>query len=144
LRTAAVERISRGRTEKCGPIKSRGIRDHPEVFKYDLAKTVVIELYIAGGTMARLDEQPVNIANVEPVNEEPRKGDVLGLSGSEVPKTPDPSTEYDPDSIAQRPESTRIGDMLGLAEKSEERTPNASAAGIDTGSRGSGAGGAEE
>jgi len=95
--------------------------------------------------MARLDEQqPVNDANVEPVNDESRKGDVLGLSGSEVPKTPDPSTEYDPDSIAQRPESARIGDMLGLAEKSEEPTPNAPATDVDKASRRSGAGGAEE
>jgi hypothetical protein len=76
--------------------------------------------------MVRLDEQkPVNDENVEPPSEEPRKGDVLGLSGSEVPRTPDPSTEYDPESIAQRPESARIGDMLGLAEKSEELTPKA-------------------
>jgi len=35
-----------------------------------------------------LDEQkPVNDENVEPVSDEPRKGDVLGLSGSDVPKT---------------------------------------------------------
>ena len=52
--------------------------------------------------MARLDERKsVNDENVEPVSEEPRKGDVLGLSGSEVPKTPDPSSEYDPESISQ-------------------------------------------
>jgi hypothetical protein len=71
--------------------------------------------------MARVDERkPVNDENVEAVTEELRKGDVLGLSGSEVPKTPDPSTEYDPESIAQRPESARVGDMLGLAETSEE------------------------
>ena len=71
--------------------------------------------------MARSDEQkPVNAENVEPVSDEARKGDVLGLSGSEVPKTPDPSSDYDPESIAQRPESARVGDMLGLAEKSEE------------------------
>ena len=71
--------------------------------------------------MARSDEQkPVNDENVEPVSDEARKGDVLGLSGSEVPKIPDPSSEYDPESIAQRPESARVGDMLGLAEKSEE------------------------
>jgi hypothetical protein len=92
--------------------------------------------------MARLDEQkPVTEKNVEPVSDEPRKGDVLGLSGSEVPKTPDPSTEYDPESIAQRPESARVGDMLGLAEKSEGLTPNA---GIDKGSAGSGGDGAGE
>ena len=95
--------------------------------------------------MARLDEQqPANDANVEPVNEQPRKGDVLGLSGSEIPKTPDSSNEYDPDSIAQRPESPRMGDMLGLAEKSEELTPDARATDTDTGSRRSGAGDSEE
>jgi hypothetical protein len=71
--------------------------------------------------MARVDEtKPVNDENVQPVTEEPRKGDVLGLSGSEVPKTPDPSTEDDPESIAQRPEGARIGDMLGLAGTSED------------------------
>jgi hypothetical protein len=95
--------------------------------------------------MARLDEQqPVNDEKPEPVNDEPRKGDVLGLSGSEVPKTPDSSTEYDPDSNAQRFESARIGDMLGLAEKSEELTTNARATGVDKASRRSVAGGAEE
>jgi hypothetical protein len=95
--------------------------------------------------MARLDEQkPVNDKNVESVPDEPRKGDVLGLSGAEVPTTPDPSTEYDPESIAQRPESARIGEMLGLAEKSEELTPNASTNGLDRGSGGAGADGAGE
>ena len=95
--------------------------------------------------MARLDEQkPVNDENVEPVSDEPRKGDVLGLSGSDVPKTPDPSAESDPESITQRPESARVGDILGLAETSEELTPNASATGTDQGSGGSGADDAEE
>ena len=74
--------------------------------------------------MARSDEQkPVDDENVEPVSDEARKGDVLGLSGSEVPKTPDPSSDYDPESIAQHPESARVGDMLGLAEKTEEADP---------------------
>ena len=94
--------------------------------------------------MARSDEQkPVNDENVEPITDEPRKGDVLGLSGSEVPKILDPSSEYDPESIAQRPESARVGDMLGLAEKSEELTQNAGAS-IDKGSGGSAAEGAGE
>jgi hypothetical protein len=97
------------------------------------------------GTMARLDEQkPVNDENVEQASDEPRKGDVLGLSGSDVPKTPDPSAEYDPESITQRPESARVGDVLGLAEKSEELTRNADATGVDKGSGGSGADGAPE
>jgi hypothetical protein len=95
--------------------------------------------------MARFDEQkPVNDENVEPVSDEPRKGDVLGLSGSDVPKTPDPSAESDPESIAQLPESARVGDILGLAEKSEELTQNAGATGIDKGSGGSDADDAEE
>ena len=95
--------------------------------------------------MARLDEQkPVNDENVEPVSDEPRKGDVLGLSGSEVPKAPDPSAESDPKSIAQPPESARVGAILGLAEKSEELTQNVGTTGIDKGSGGSGADDAEE
>jgi hypothetical protein len=61
-----------------------------------------------------------------------------------VPKTPDPSAEYDPESITQRPESARVGDILGLAEKSEELTQNAGATSIDKGSGGSGADGAGE
>ena len=95
--------------------------------------------------MARLDEQkPVNDQNVQPVSDEARKGDILGLSGSDVPKTPDPSAESDPELITQRPESARVGDILGLAEKSEELTPNASATGTDQGSGGAGADDAEE
>ena len=95
--------------------------------------------------MARLDEQkPVNDKNVEPVSDESRKGDVLGLSGSDVPKTPDPSAESDSESITQRPESARVGDVLGLAEKSEELTQNAGATAIAKGSGGSAADDAEE
>ena len=95
--------------------------------------------------MARLDEQkPVNDENVEPVSDEARKGDVLGLSGSDVPKTPDPSAESDPESITQLPESARLGAILGLTEKSEELTPNAGATGTDQGSGGSGGDDPEE
>jgi hypothetical protein len=96
------------------------------------------------GIMARLDEQPVNDENVEPVSDEARKGDVLGLSGSDVPKTPDPSAESDPESITQRPESARVGDILGLAEKSEELTQSAGPTGTEQRSGGSGADDAEE
>jgi hypothetical protein len=73
--------------------------------------------------MARLDEQqPVNGKDFEPLSDEPRKGDVLGLSGLEVSKASDLSTAYDSESTTQPPERTRLGDMLGLAEKSEEQT----------------------
>ena len=95
--------------------------------------------------MARFDEQkPVNDDNVEPVSDEPRKGDVLGLSGSDAPKAPDPSAESHHESIVQPAESARVGDILGLAEKSEELTRNGGETGIDKGSGGSGADDAEE
>ena len=56
--------------------------------------------------MARLDEQkPVNDENVEPVSDEPRKGDVLGLSGSDVPKTPDPSADPIPNQLPSGPKA---------------------------------------
>ena len=85
--------------------------------------------------MARFDEQkPVNDENVEPISDEPRKGDVLGLSGSDVPKAPDPSAGYDPETIVQRPESGPVGDILGLTEKSEELTQSAGATGSHKGS----------
>src|SRR4029453_12373505 len=41
FRTAVVEMIGRGRTDKCCPSKSPVITDRPEVFKYDLPKSVV-------------------------------------------------------------------------------------------------------
>jgi hypothetical protein len=95
--------------------------------------------------MARLDEQkPVNDENVEPVSDEARKGDVLGLSGSDVPKTPDLSAEYDPESITQRPESARVGEVLGLAPKSEDPTQNTDTTGLEKGGRRSDADGAGE
>ena len=95
--------------------------------------------------MARFDEQkPVNDESVEPVSDEPRKGDVLGLSGSDVPKAPDPSAESDHEIIVQRPESARVGDILGLTEKSEELTQNAGATGMDKGSGRSGTDDTEE
>jgi hypothetical protein len=81
--------------------------------------------------MARFDEQkPVNDENVEPIRDEPRKGDVLGLSGSDVPNAPDPSAASDLETIAQRPESGRVGNILGLTE-SEELPQNPSATGTD-------------
>jgi hypothetical protein len=90
--------------------------------------------------MARVDEQkPVNDESVEPVSDEPRKGDVLGLSGSDVPNAPDPSAGSAPETIAQRPESGRVGDILGLTEKSEEVTQNTGAIGSDRGLGRSGA-----
>jgi hypothetical protein len=90
--------------------------------------------------MARFDEEkPVNDENVEPISDEPRKGDVLGLSGSDVPHAPDPSAGSDPETIAQRHESGRVGEILGLTEKSEDLPQNARATGTDKGMGRSGA-----
>lgn len=41
-----------------------------------------------------------------------REGDVLGLGGASVPKTPmDPSTEFDEESVAQRRARARAGEQ---------------------------------
>jgi hypothetical protein len=86
--------------------------------------------------MDRFDERKPD-ATTDDVNEQPRQGDILGLSGAEVPKAPnDPSTEYDAESIAQRRD--RVGDVLGLAQASEDLTPGAGATGIDMGGGGTG------
>ena len=54
---------------------------------------------------ARTDEVSHDTVDVREGDTDPevRQGDVLGLSGSEVPKTPgDPSAEQDPESVAKR------------------------------------------
>ena len=67
-----------------------------------------------------------------------RKGDVLGLGGAAVPKTPgDPSTEYDEHSIAQRRARASAGDE-GLGQRDEDLQRSKGATGIDMGSGGSG------
>ena len=66
-----------------------------------------------------------------------RSGDVLGLAGAPVPKAPgDPSTSYDPDSVAQRRERA-----LGEEEPRRNEDPDrqrSGATGIDMGSGGQG------
>ena len=65
-----------------------------------------------------------------------RQGDVLGLGGSAVPKTPgDPSTEFDDESRAQRhARATGDGDLV--TDTNRTRTPGAT--GIDMGAGGTG------
>jgi|RhiMetdeSRZDD1v2_1073273.scaffolds.fasta_scaffold191103_4 hypothetical protein len=88
--------------------------------------------------MDRFDERKPD-ATTDDVNEQPRQGDILGLSGAEVPKAPnDPSTEYDAESVAQRRDRARAGDVLGLAHESEDLTRGAGATGIDMGGGGTG------
>ena len=67
-----------------------------------------------------------------------RKGDVLGLGGASVPKTPgDPHTEYDEHSVAQRRARASAGDE-GLGQRDEDLQRSKGATGIDMGSGGSG------
>lgn len=67
-----------------------------------------------------------------------RDGDVLGLGGSPVPKAPgDPTTEYDPGSVARRRERARGADEERPGRESEaDRSKGAT--GIDMGYGGSG------
>ena len=65
-----------------------------------------------------------------------RQGDVLGLGGSVVPKTPgDPGTEFVDESRARRHERATGGNDL-VRESGTTRTPGAT--GIDMGAGGTG------
>jgi hypothetical protein len=65
-----------------------------------------------------------------------REGDVLGLGGIDVPKTPaDPTTEFDDESRARRRARAAGEDDL-TSDTGVTRTPGAT--GIDMGSGGSG------
>ena len=64
------------------------------------------------------------------------KEGVLGISGSPVPKKPgDPTTDYDPDSVAQRRARMRQGEAEAETEASEH---GHGATGIDMGAVGEG------
>jgi hypothetical protein len=65
-----------------------------------------------------------------------RQGDVLGLGGSAVPKTPgDPSTEFDDESRARR-HARAAAEEDFVSDTDRTRTPGAT--GIDMGAGGSG------
>lgn len=66
---------------------------------------------------------------------EVRQGDVLGLSGTEVPKTPgDPSAEHDPESVAKRRARARGAEEPTSAQDNRQ----GGATGIDMGAGGQG------
>ena len=66
-----------------------------------------------------------------------RTGDVLGLSGAAVPKTPgDPTTEYDAESVARRRERARDGEVEAPREDPDRQRSGAT--GIDMGAGGQG------
>ena len=67
-----------------------------------------------------------------------REGDVLGLSGTAVPKAPgDPTTSYDPESVAQRRARMRDGEAEDATTEDPDRQ-RSGATGIDMGSGGQG------
>jgi hypothetical protein len=93
--------------------------------------------------MDRYDEDKhVNNPEGEPREDDERQdmrqGDVLGLSGTEVPKAPDdPTTEYDEESVAKRRERAAGAGEGRVADRtSQDRSKGAT--GIDMGSGGSG------
>jgi hypothetical protein len=66
-----------------------------------------------------------------------RTGDVLGLGGGPIAKSPDdPSTEYDPESVARR--RSRMHDSADevVSDRTPERTSGAT--GVDMGAGGTG------
>jgi len=67
-----------------------------------------------------------------------RKGDVLGLGGSAVPKTPDdPAVSQDPESVRKRRERARAGESEDRRDDDPFRQSKG-ATGIDMGAGGSG------
>jgi hypothetical protein len=62
---------------------------------------------------------------------------ILGLGGHPVPKAPgDPTTEHDPESVAQRRARMREGEAEDRADETNEQTHGAT--GIDMGAGGQG------
>jgi hypothetical protein len=81
--------------------------------------------------MDRRDEFDRDLGDVE------RTGDILGLGGAPVPKSPDdPSAEQDPEAVAKRRKRVRTGDDEGVSGRAPERTTGATA--IDLGAGGTG------
>jgi hypothetical protein len=87
-------------------------------------------------TMDRYDDKDTRHAHPTDDDTEKRAGDVLGLGGAVVPKSPaDPTTEYDEESIARRRERAIHSDDT-VTRPSAERSSGAT--GIDMGAGGSG------
>jgi hypothetical protein len=86
--------------------------------------------------MDRYDEDDVRRDRPTDEDGPARTGDVLGLGGAAVPKSPgDPTTEYDDESIAQR--RRRAGGTDEPAT-TPDTTESHGATGIDMGAGGSG------
>jgi hypothetical protein len=88
-------------------------------------------------TMDRYDDKDTTRARPTDDDTEKRAGDVLGLGGAAVPKSPaDPTTEYDEESIARRRERASGMDESGPRTAPADRSSGAT--GIDMGAGGSG------
>ena len=84
--------------------------------------------------MDRYDEKK----DVRNSDETARGGDVLGLSGSEVPKAPgDPGASNDPEAVRHRRERALGGDETGVHPEDGDRQ-RSGATGIDMGAGGQG------
>ena len=82
------------------------------------------------------DSDRTEVDAERPSDREERTGDILGLAGAPVPKSPDdPSTEYDPESVAKRRD--RILDSAGEGVSGRSGR-SAGATGVDMGSGGTG------
>jgi hypothetical protein len=89
--------------------------------------------------MDRNDERKHDRMQDEDTERPARSGDVLGLGGADVPKTPgDPSTEYDEESVARRRERASGVDESGVEEHTNTMRRGKGATGIDMGSSGTG------
>ncbi len=84
--------------------------------------------------MDRYDEKK---DHTDEVPDSPRKGDVLGLGGSPVPKEPgDPTAEHDPESAAKRRARAREEESRSTPREPSET--EGGAASIDMGAGGEG------
>lgn len=87
--------------------------------------------------MDRYDENK-NVNDNEEVSSSSRSSDILGLSGSPVPKMPgDPSASDDPESVRRRRERARESDESMTRQEDADRQ-RSGATGIDMGSGGQG------
>jgi hypothetical protein len=80
--------------------------------------------------MDRHDEKK----HINDTDEVERKGDVLGLGGSSVPKAPgDPSVSSDPESVRQRRERAMGEDEADGTQREDAYRQGSGATGIDMG-----------
>jgi hypothetical protein len=90
-----------------------------------------------------IDDVPTDERNERPDDrrdDEPaRDGDVLGLSGAPVPKSPgDPTADDSPEAVARQRARRREGEAADRADADKESADNFGSASIDMGAGGKG------